>query len=342
MTAPHRVCLAALGLAAGGIPAATAVAAPAAVTATYAVTDLGSLGAGVAQGLAINALGQVTGDSVLSKQVEVPCLYPQKAKCFANPDHAFLWGNRTMTDLGTLGGLNSQGVAINRSGEVVGWTYTKNGSKAFLSNAHDHKLIGLSGMTQVHGINDSGRIVGQCGDVVAPEVFACVVSDGTDSALPDSVSGVAVAINNKGEILGRNYDGDNQRALLWTNDTDIPTMLPTLGGAGSTGTAINNLGQVVGTSETGTGAFDGFLWNNGTISDLGNSFAPAAINDSGVIVGGELVYSNGSLQDLNNLIPAGSPYQIQSATGINNNGQIVANANDTATGQDHALLLNPT
>jgi probable HAF family extracellular repeat protein len=48
------------------------------------------------------------------------------------------------------------------------------------------------------------------------------------------------------------------------------------------------------------------------------------------------------VQNLNTLIPAGSPYQIQDATGINNNGQIVADATDTATGQTHALLLNPS
>jgi probable HAF family extracellular repeat protein len=66
-----------------------------------------------------------------------------------------------------------------------------------------------------------------------------------------------------------------------------------------------------------------------------------AINDSGVIVGGQFVSSNGTLQNLNNLIPAGSGYQIQNATGINDNGQIVANATDTAANQTHALLLTP-
>ncbi len=35
------------------------------------------------------------------------------------------------------------------------------------------------------------------------------------------------------------------------------------------------------------------------------------------------------MQNLNNLIPAGSPYQIQYATAINDKGQIVANAYDT-------------
>jgi probable HAF family extracellular repeat protein len=48
------------------------------------------------------------------------------------------------------------------------------------------------------------------------------------------------------------------------------------------------------------------------------------------------------VQNLNNLIPAGSGYQIQNATAINDNGQIVANATNTATGQTHALLLTPS
>jgi probable HAF family extracellular repeat protein len=98
---------------------------------------------------------------------------------------------------------------------------------------------------------------------------------------------------------------------------------------------------VVGTAQTSTGAEDGFLWSNGTMTDLGSNFSPAAVNDSGVIVGGQFVESNGTSQNLNNLIPAGSGYQIQSATGINDNGQIVANATYTPTGQTHALLLTP-
>jgi len=93
---------------------------------------------------------------------------------------------------------------------------------------------------------------------------------------------------------------------------------------------------------TSTGALDGFMWSNGKITDLGPTFAPAAINNNGVIVGGRFIDSGGTLHNLNNRIPAGSGYQIQSATGINDNGQIDANANDTATGQQHALLLSPS
>jgi hypothetical protein len=77
------------------------------------------------------------------------------------------------------------------------------------------------------------------------------------------------------------------------------------------------------------------------MTDLGLNFFPAAVNDSGVAVGNDEIYIGGTVQNLNNLIPAGSPYQIQYATAINDNGQIVADAYDTVTYQTHALLLSP-
>src|SRR5438105_2895991 len=46
-----------------------------------------------------------------------------------HPHHAFLYGNGTMSDLGTLGGINSEGRAINLAGTVAGWANTKSGSK---------------------------------------------------------------------------------------------------------------------------------------------------------------------------------------------------------------------
>jgi probable HAF family extracellular repeat protein len=295
----------------------------------------------------------VTGDSVSSQLVQVPCpvqKYGGAKKCFTHPDDAFEWSSGTMTDLGTLGGTFSEGVAINGSGEVVGLSAPKSPGDdgVFLSNGHG--MHQLSAPAAVYGINDSGQIVGQCRVTMLLQNFACVVgSNGAITALPESnpnieclkintipgITPAAVAINNTGQILGNCFGG----VVVWANDT--PTALPTLGGGSATGTAINNNGQVVGTSATSTGAEDGFLWSNGTMTDLGSNFAPAAVNDSGVIVGGQFVYSNGTLQNLNNLIPAGSGYQIQNATGINDNGQIVANATDTATNQTRALLLTP-
>src|SRR5215471_18150734 len=329
-----------------GLPAAAA--APAAAATAYTITDLGSLGGGVTHGLAINASGQVTGDSISSQLVQVPCpvqQYGGPKKCFTHPDDAFVWSNGTMTDLGSLGGNYSQGVAINGSGEVVGSSAGKNAGAggAFLSNGHG--MHQLSYPAAVYGINDSGQIVGQCRNSMFLQSYACVVSNGAVTALPESNPNIecleittipgqipdAVSINNNGQILGNCIANGGSLAVVWTNDN--PTVLPTLGGGSSSGTAISSNGDVVGTSQTSTGADDGFLLSNGTMTDLGSNFSPVAVNDSGVVVGGPFVYSNGILQNLNNLIPAGSGYQIQSATGINNNGQIIANALDTATGQ---------
>ena len=353
---PSRIVRIAAVAVAAALPATAAVAAPAAAATTYTITDLGSLGLGVSHGLAINANGQVTGDSVLSTLVQVPCppqQYGGAKKCFKHPDHAFVWSNGTMTDLGSLGGLYSQGVAINGTGEVVGESATKSAGpfEPFLWNGHSMKA--LSAPATVYGINDPGQIVGHCYDGTFLQSYACVVSNGTITALPESNPNIeclqittipgnipaAVAINNSGQVLGNCFNSAGGLAVVWTNDT--PTELPTLGGVASSGTAISGNGQVVGTSETSTGAEDGFLWSNGTMTDLGSNFSSAAVNDSGVIVGGQFVYSNGTLQNLNNLIPAGSGYQIQNATGVNDNGQIVANATYTPTGQTHALLLNP-
>lgn len=99
--------------------------------------------------------------------------------------------------------------------------------------------------------------------------------------------------------------------MVWQNGT--PTDLGALGGPQTGAAAINNLGQVAGWSQTSTGADHGFLWANGQVTDLGLNFFPSALNDNDVIVGGKQIYSSGALQNLNNLIPAGSPYQINYA-----------------------------
>jgi probable HAF family extracellular repeat protein len=117
------------------------------------------------------------------------------------------------------------------------------------------------------------------------------------------------------------------------------TDLGSLGYGVTRALGINSSGQKTG--QTSTYARHGFLWSNGTMTDLGNNFFAAAINDTGVIVGGPFVSSGGSLQDLNALVPAGSPYNIMHARGINDSGQIVADAYDTATNQGHAVVLSP-
>jgi probable HAF family extracellular repeat protein len=113
----------------------------------------------------------------------------------------------------------------------------------------------------------------------------------------------AVAINNNNGQALANCSGPGipeGGAVVWTNGT------PTVAGTFSThaaGTAINNHGQVVGIVDTSTGGENGWLFSNGTTTNLGPGLLPAAINDTGVIVGGPFVDSGGTVQNLNNLIP---------------------------------------
>jgi hypothetical protein len=100
--------------------------------------------------------------------------------------------------------------------------------------------------------------------------------------------------------------------------------------------AMNNNGQIAGWTATS----GGFVYSNGAITHP-SGFSPTAINDNGMMVGGSSIDSAGTVQDLNNLIPANSGDKITYATGINANGQIVAQASD-ATSSNAAVLLNPT
>src|SRR5215469_11694230 len=168
--------------AAAAVPATTVVAAPAAAATTYTVTDLGSLGFGGTVGSGINATGQVTGYSYLSTLVPTPECPPvygnTKKTCVEHPWHAFLYSKGTMTDLGTVGGGDfSGGSAINLSGQVAGWSATKNqGSDAFFWNGQKMTDLGnqapLNGSSSgANGINDSGQVVGQYGTASTTHAF---------------------------------------------------------------------------------------------------------------------------------------------------------------------------
>lgn len=102
----------------------------------------------------------------------------------------------------------------------------------------------------------------------------------------------------------------------------------------------------------GDDAIDAFLYSGDIMTDLGNlggGFSYAfGINDSGQVVGDSntpgggpthaFLYSGGVMIDLNSLLPLSSGWVLQSATAINDSGQIVGMG--TVNGQTHAFLLD--
>jgi probable HAF family extracellular repeat protein len=305
----------------------------------------------------------VTGHSLTSAIITEPCptRYDPKRTCSSHPAHAFVWGNGTMTDLGTLNDVWSQGNWINVSGEVAGYA-SKPGPSIEAALWTGTTAVNLGALAPLssgswsiaNGINDSGQVVGywatsegQINTAAHPWLY----SNGTMTSLPEpsgltAPSCKAGAITNSGQIIGscEANNGGTNHPVLWQNGT--VTTLGALGGLQVIDlTGINNNGQIVGWGDTSTGVSHGFLDSNGTVTDLG-AFLPNDLNDNGVIIGTELnggafIYSDGTVQDLNTLIPANSGYTITEAVAINENGQIDAQASDATTSQA-AVLLTPS
>lgn len=149
--------------------------------------------------MGINDSGQIAGWAALESQAE-----------------AFRWSNETgITFLGTLGGVFSQGFAINNLGFVAGLSATSEGNgnvsaHAFLYDDTGMHDLGTRGGTesQAQGVNDDGWVVGNAylaGNVTPVHGF---VFDGIAmrdlNDLIDPTSGWLIIdahdINNNGQI----------------------------------------------------------------------------------------------------------------------------------------------
>ena len=290
----------------------------------------------------INASGQVTGCVSIA----------------AGGMHAFLYAAGTLTDLGTLGGTSSCGLAINTSGQITGYADTPADRHAFLyANGMMTDLSAVSGMPTT-----SGRAINAAGDVVgaAPQfggtTVAILYSQGVVTNLfplnENYVGSVATVINDSEVVAG--YTSGPCGILCPTYqpfeiENGVTTSLPLPPGFDGDVfdpliAGINNAGQMVAWGEDPAGFYHGAVYSNGTPVDLGRNTTAYAINSSGEVVGnsnvarlglgnpdvGVFVYNAGVTTDLN--LPGVNP------TGINDAGWIVANH----VVLDHAYLRLPS
>jgi probable HAF family extracellular repeat protein len=276
------------------------------------MTDLGTLGGSYTWANDINDVSQVVGVSEVIGD---------------SSTRAFLYQDGSMADLGTLGGTNSGASGINNDGQVVGTSNTTGdaASHAFIYRNGSMADLGTlnlaSGQSSAAAINRIGQVVGQATSADGIFGHAFFYSDGSMSDLGtlsglDGPQSFAQGVNDSGDVVGTSYFtggivSDQPHAFLYTKTTGMAD-LGTLNGPGgypSSAYAINNAGQIVGTSQFGS---------------EDNAF----------------LYQDGKMFNLNQLqVIHASGWILEKATAINDAGQIAGSGR--INGETHAYLLTP-
>jgi probable HAF family extracellular repeat protein len=233
---------------------------------------------------------------------------------------AYLYTNGTATNLGSLGGTQTGPAALNNSGQVVGYSYTNDGTGgAFLySNGSLTNLAALGSLgaySEATAINNSGEIAGDS------NAGAFLYSNGNFTNLGSLGGGYSFAsgINDNGQIVGGAGTGNGEDAFLYSNGTISD--LGSLGSNNSFALAINNPGQVVGYVNL-SGQQDAFLYTDAQMENLNTIYANLLVAGSGTLTGFT---------------------SLTEATGINDSGQIVGYGNfwNGSGNSTEAFLLNP-
>jgi len=202
----------------------------------HGMIDLGSLGGVFSFQSFMNNRGWVTGASSLAAD---------PVACFGRvgvPNcHAFLWrpGDKSMTDLGTLGGAYSDGLWVDDSGAVVGSSTTQGDQQLrpfFWKNGRMTNLGSLNGdpCSRAFSSNSKGQVVGVSLSDCDVTGHAFLWDNGgpmvdLNSLIPpnpDFVLHEANFIGGNGEITGKALlpNGDAHAFLLIPERCDHPNM----------------------------------------------------------------------------------------------------------------------
>lgn len=222
--------------------------------------------------------------------------------------HATLWQDGIAYDLGA-NGYNSNALAINASGQVVGWSGEdfRCCNMATLwdtANSQQRRLSEVE--SEARAINTSGQVAGWR---FANESMRATLWTGTQTIAlgePQDHS-AANGINDIGQVVGTNWNQQLNRldAVLWSGiDTTYLTPLSHM--KTSIAADINNKGLIVGNSANESNRQHAVLWIGSEVIDLNSYLDPqliaegwsltqaTAINDDGWIIGHAEQVKNGS------------------------------------------------
>ncbi len=308
----------------------------------YTVTDLGVLpGDAVSSASGINNHGEIVGFSINAS-------YTQQ--------QLFLVRGGRMSSLGRYDSHSEyDGPAINDSGKInrkqrIGSAASPAGYKRSLP----HHAVLYSGsrkidftmpagwtMANLNGVNGQGQVVGICWrqTLGSRSNWGTFVYDSKTKKfsllpLPSGCLNAEVnGINDHGQMIGYAWQGgDSSQAVLWNGGQ--PFLLAGLPGRDdSTGGAINNQGDAVGSAGSEPNAAGQFVNSHNIRLRLLVPIFRRQWEDHAVL------YKGGHAQDLNTLIPEDADWTLEQANSINDHGQIVGNG--LHHGQERAFLLTP-
>eukprot|EP00913_Durusdinium_trenchii_P035329 g33059.t1 len=281
------------------------------------------------------------------------CVFSQKTAHAAEPRYR-------LVELGSLGGTDTQPYDVNEKGWVVGFSKDAGGSKkAFLWK--NGKMEALDGV-HAWSLNDKGTVVGLAhrgvNIVGRSEKSPFLLEPGKPirfnllpririGLTPKKVTGFAVAVNNKGNVLMNAYAAFAYRAYLW--DGTAVRDLGDLGGRVSIPYDLNDNNVAVGWSKRSRTSIRAFMWKGGRIHDLGTLASDSganAVNNKDEVVGiyrtwggsfRSFVWKKGKMTALETL-----GGRQTTARDINDNSVIVGHSDLKAGGRHGVVWKNGT
>jgi probable HAF family extracellular repeat protein len=276
---------------------------------------------------------------------------------------SYQWHRGEMTELEPGAARQTITVAMNRRGEVAGYTTDpsvgSDSDEGFVwSDGVMTAVPDRAGSSAAQDVDDHGRVLVNRRAAGATRWRASVVDGDREVTSPDVAGGRSingVEMNNRGVVIGYDTADDvsAQRAYVWRPGRE-PVDVGSLGGTWTLASEINDAGTVLGYSFTAGNAWErNFLWRRGRMIDLGtlggagsplnfpNSGRPDLLNERDQVAGTSFtaaghmhafLWSDGHMRDLGTL---GGDYS--GAAGINDRGE-VSGVSSTASGEFHGFL----